>query len=641
MEEKMINDQMQKYIKLRSKGEKAEKAAFRSELNELFLKDSNIRDGYTQFIDAMVSGADKVDKANNANGTRNADGTNNASSADGPAGETEHMEGFFSQPYTKMIKARKNIICLTPCYAISFDPELCGDESTELKIAKYKDVRVYDSPDCACALDIYFGKKADLQCKIEYKNPEEKAEKEKAIKQYLALMDNYFYGEAIEMGISSRWRSRYGSSWKKEISNEMRIAQSSVSSAIKKAELDKEKAVMAARLFGTSTTRKNFTVENGVIKKYDRTIKDVVVPKGLGKVVGPAFQNTDRINSIVLPEGIEEIQKQAFGWCRNLKKITIPQTVKSIKNEAFIGCTNLVSITLPEGIKSIPKRLFAHCRALEEVIIPGTVTSIGQEAFIDCPRLRRIVLPDSVRTIGIDTFKGCSSLERVSMGSKIKVVPDYLFSGLESLREVIVSQDIKEIGRRSFAECPELKGIYTAENNTPAFHKLERVGERAFYHCGSFCDLEIDDQTEWHRKNCFDGTPWLKARAEAGYIIDGDYLENYTGKDEITEIPVGVTTIGREAFCENTYIKEVRIPYGVCEIGASAFARCENLRIIYIPDSVTAIADTAFKDDKHLIIRCSRDSAASKFQRAHGFQAEYVPNNIPKEENTWTNWTEK
>ena len=74
------------------------------------------------------------------------------------------------------------------------------------------------------------------------------------------------------------------------------------------------------------------------------------------------------------------------------------------------------------------------------------------------------------------------------MGSKIKVVPDYLFSGLESLREVIVSQDIKEIGRRSFAECPELKGLYTAENNTPTFHKLEKVGERAFYHCGSFCD---------------------------------------------------------------------------------------------------------------------------------------------------------
>ena len=43
MEEKMINDQMQKYIKLRSKGEKAEKAAFRSELNELFLYDSNIK----------------------------------------------------------------------------------------------------------------------------------------------------------------------------------------------------------------------------------------------------------------------------------------------------------------------------------------------------------------------------------------------------------------------------------------------------------------------------------------------------------------------------------------------------------------------------------------------------------------------
>ena len=57
--------------------------------------------------------------------------------------------------------------------------------------------------------------------------------------------------------------------------------------------------------------------------------------------------------------------------------------------------------------------------------------------------------------------------------------------------------------------------------------------------------------------------------------------------------------------------------------------------------SVTAIADTAFKDDKHLIIRCSRDSTAAEFQREHGFQAEYVLNNIPKEENTWTNWTEK
>ena len=74
----------------------------------------------------------------------------------------------------------------------------------------------------------------------------------------------------------------------------------------------------------------DFTIENGVLKKY----------------VGPG-------GDVVIPEGVTSIGQGAFRECANVTGIQIPDTVDSIKRYAFWGCRSLVRIAIPAGIQEI------------------------------------------------------------------------------------------------------------------------------------------------------------------------------------------------------------------------------------------------------------------------------------------------
>ena len=59
-------------------------------------------------------------------------------------------------------------------------------------------------------------------------------------------------------------------------------------------------------------------------------------------------------------------------------------------------------------------------------------------------------------------------------------------------------------------------------------------------------------------------------------------------------IESGVTSIGKNAFCDCLELTSVTIPDSVTEIGANAFYGCSGLTSIAIPDSVTTIGESAF-----------------------------------------------
>ena len=60
------------------------------------------------------------------------------------------------------------------------------------------------------------------------------------------------------------------------------------------------------------------------------------------------------------------------------------------------------------------------------------------------------------------------------------------------------------------------------------------------------------------------------------------------------EIGTNVTSIGNEAFAENTNLKIVTIPDSVTSIGNYAFASCEDLTSVTIGAGVTSMGDGAF-----------------------------------------------
>ena len=85
------------------------------------------------------------------------------------------------------------------------------------------------------------------------------------------------------------------------------------------------------------------------------------------------------------------------------------------------------------------------------------------------------------------------------------------------------------------------------------------------------------------------------------FEMDGNKLVRYTGTDENVSVPVGVKSIGEEAFAGNDNIIKVEIGNQVESVGYRAFAECDNLRTITVGDEVEEIETAAFSNDRELV----------------------------------------
>ena len=103
-------------------------------------------------------------------------------------------------------------------------------------------------------------------------------------------------------------------------------------------------------LMGLSVTAfaadSDFTIENGVLIKYNGAGGNVVIPDGVTtigaepsgdtKVSDIAFCNCDELLSVVIPEGVTTINSFAFSDCRRLSTLTIPASLTTVEMNAFI-----------------------------------------------------------------------------------------------------------------------------------------------------------------------------------------------------------------------------------------------------------------------------------------------------------------
>ena len=91
----------------------------------------------------------------------------------------------------------------------------------------------------------------------------------------------------------------------------------------------------------------DFVIENGVLKEYTGSDKDVSIPNEVIEIDTWAFKKCEHLINVHIPSSVETIDPQAFYYCTNLSEIHLADGVKCIQANAFDGCNSLMHLNIP------------------------------------------------------------------------------------------------------------------------------------------------------------------------------------------------------------------------------------------------------------------------------------------------------
>lgn len=241
--------------------------------------------------------------------------------------------------------------------------------------------------------------------------------------------------------------------------------------------------------------------------------------------------------TLIIPEGITKISNDAFeySWIKTypeISKIVFPKTLKKIPS-CFSSWKHLKAVEIPEGVIAISDSAFFDT-GIQTVLLPSTIDKIGKQAFGLCEDLKKI------------TITHLSSSILNSLMNK-----DYI----------------------SYSKDGELK---------PAFDLC--------FGCSQQIDL-----TDFFRY-CDTNNEKLKFSFNNSFVLYGNYVVGYIGKEKSITIPDGVIGIAEESFINNSNIESVTFSDKIKFIGNSAFEGCKYLRTVTMNSSLETIGHYAFAD---------------------------------------------
>lgn len=160
----------------------------------------------------------------------------------------------------------------------------------------------------------------------------------------------------------------------------------------------------------------DFTIENGVLVKYNGKGGKVTIPDTVTEIGEKAFYECTDLTSVVMPDTVTKIGKRAFYFCFDLSSVKVSSSLREIGDQAFWNCSALTSFKFPDSIREIGNLAFSACDNLTSISFPVGLERISKEAFAGCSRLKSVTIHSKSADIGKRVF--------IIIGDKLQRVPN-------------------------------------------------------------------------------------------------------------------------------------------------------------------------------------------------------------------------
>jgi len=281
-------------------------------------------------------------------------------------------------------------------------------------------------------------------------------------------------------------------------------------------------------------------------------------------IIENAFQNAYVLSQITIPSSVTSIGENAFQNATALRQITIPSSVTSIGANAFQGATSLTSITIPSSVTSIGANAFQYDIALNNIIVDSSNNNYSSDISG--------VLFDKNKT-NLIQYPIANTITSYAIPDGVTKIENYAFQGAVNLVNITLPASVTNIGSNAFLDASGLTSVIFQESTN--LSKLNvNVGQMANFFDASNVSISIITQV-------FNGA--------------GELTNTMTDLSGATSASIeGYTSIGSEAFKDNTTLTNVTFSSSVTSIGSKAFSGATNLPQFILPLELKSIGEEAF-----------------------------------------------
>ncbi|MBR2254515.1 MAG: leucine-rich repeat protein [Candidatus Methanomethylophilaceae archaeon] len=339
------------------------------------------------------------------------------------------------------------------------------------------------------------------------------------------------------------------------------------------------------------------TVVMGMVKTIEGyafgecyALEDVVFPTTLSSVKSTSFDVEFHMGTAVLAKSVTKLKGQEFTGSDthlyqvgSVKKNTVIQT-----SEFYYKVVNMdplrVSMTGPVDeaeFVSVPDTVSAGGLTFD-------VTSVAADAFKDRVSLNMVDL-GQVTTVYSGAFSGCEMLRSVSMAN-VKTIEAYAFEGCTMIDEIAFSPNLTSVKSTSF-DVVFHKG--TSEISEIASNLRDRTfsgtGGHLYLNGSLVKNSVVTDGVLKYKVSNLDPLRLSVSGCTAGLTDVSIPSEVFFGGSLFS-----VTTVGKDAFKDNSEIESVTMGWDITRIYNSAFAGCTNLKNVSLNFSLKTIESNVF-----------------------------------------------